>query len=104
MAKVALLLTAKTQPGKRDDVRRLWDKLVRPRVEADDAQELYVFCEDMQDADTIHLFEIYANREAMAANARSEWFTEYLNAVTPLLAGPGVMSTATPTWAKGAAL
>jgi quinol monooxygenase YgiN len=104
MAKVASLLTVKAQPGRRDDVRRLWDKHVRPRAEADDAQELYVICEDTQDADTLHLFAIYANPEAMAENARSAWFTEYLNAVTPLLAGPGVRSTATPIWAKGAAL
>lgn len=104
MAKVALLLKTKTQPGRRDAVRRLWDEHLRPRVEANDAQEVYFFCEDNQDPDTFYLFEIYANAEAMGANADSPWFAEYLRAVMPLLAGQGEVAVATPVWAKGAAL
>lgn len=104
MAKVVLLVTTRTRPGKRDEVRRLWEAHLRPRVEANAAQEVYLFCEDSEDPDVFHLFEIYASAEAMGANANSPWFAEYLRAVLPLLDGPGVVRRATPVWAKGVAL
>jgi quinol monooxygenase YgiN len=100
--KVAVIVKTKTQPGKRDEVRRLWDVHLRPRVEANAAQEVYFFCEDEHDADTFYLFEIYSDPDAMSANAESEWFAEYLQAVSPLLAGSGEVGIATPVWAKGA--
>jgi quinol monooxygenase YgiN len=99
--KVAVLVKTKTQPGKRDEVRRLWDVHLRPRVEVNAAQEVYFFCEDAHDADTFYLFEIYSDSDALSANAGSEWFAEYLQAVSPLLAGPGEVGIATPVWAKG---
>jgi quinol monooxygenase YgiN len=99
--KVAVMVKTKTQPGKRDEVRRLWDVHLRPRVELNAAQEVYFFCEDAHDADTFYLFEIYSDPDAMSANAGSEWFAEYLQAVSPLLAGPGEVGVATPVWAKG---
>ena len=99
--KVAVLVKTKTQPGKRDEVRRLWDVHLRPRVELNAAQEVYFFCEDAHDADTFYLFEIYSDPDAMSANAGSEWFAEYLQAVGPLLAGQGEVSVASPVWTKG---
>lgn len=98
------MVKTKTQPGKRSEVRRLWDAHLRPRVEANPAQEVYVFCEDAQDADTFYLFEIYANAEAMGENAGAEWFAEYMRAVGPLLTDQSEVNNATPVWAKGAAL
>jgi len=104
VSKVALLVKTKTQPGKRSEVRRLWDEHLRPRVEANAAQEVYFFCEDTQDPDTFYLFEIYANQEAMGENAGAAWFADYLRAVGPLLTDQSEVSTAVPVWAKGAAL
>lgn len=101
MPKIAVLVKTKTQPGKRDEVRRLWDEHLRPRVGANDAQEVYFFCEDTRDDDTFYLFEVYSNPDAMGENAGSEWFAQYLQAVGPLLAGQGEVGVATPVWAKG---
>jgi hypothetical protein len=44
MTKVALFIKIKTKPGKRDEVRELWEKFLKGRAEAKDAQELYTFC------------------------------------------------------------
>jgi quinol monooxygenase YgiN len=99
--KVAVIVKTQTQPGKRDEVRRLWEVHLRPRVEANAAQEVYFFCEDTQDPDTFYLFEIYSDPDALSANAGSEWFAEYLQAVRPLLADRGEVGVATPVWVKG---
>jgi quinol monooxygenase YgiN len=104
MAKLAVMVKTRTQPGKRDDVRRLWDAHLRPRVEANAAQEVYFFCEDANDPDVFYLFEIYANPEAMEANGQSPWFADYMAAVGPLLTDQSEVAIATPTWAKGASL
>ena len=101
MAKLTLIVTARTQPGRRDDVRALWDRHLRPRAEANQAQELYLFCEDADDADAFHLVEVYTDPGAAQENARAPWFADYMREVGPLLAGRPRMISARPVWAKG---
>lgn len=101
MAKLALFIKTKTQPGKRGEVRTLWEQHLKARAEANEAQESYAFCEDDQDPDTFYLFEIYRDREAFQRNATQPWFGEYMAKVGPLLAGPPQMGTATPVWTMG---
>jgi quinol monooxygenase YgiN len=101
MAKLALVVTVRTQPGRRDEVRALWDRHLRPRAEANPAQELYLFCEDAEDADAFHLIEVYAEPEAAEENARAPWFADYMREVGPLMAGRPSMVSARPVWAKG---
>jgi quinol monooxygenase YgiN len=101
MAKLTLIVTACAQPGRRDDVRALWDRHLRPRAEANQAQELYLFCEDADDADAFHLVEVYTDPGAAQENARAPWFADYMREVGPLLAGRPRMISARPVWAKG---
>jgi quinol monooxygenase YgiN len=104
MSKTALILTVRTRPGRRDDLRALWDEHLRPRAEVNPAQELYLYCYDADDRDVIHMVEVYADPCEMQRNARAPWFAEYLRASAPLLAGPPTMATSHPVWAKGYAL
>lgn len=102
MAKVALFIKTKTQSGKRDEVRGLWEQHLKARAEANAAQELYVFCYDNNDRDTFLLFEVYNDPAALDENAKSDWFAAYLEAVGPLLDGMPEIHMTTPIWAKGA--
>ena len=102
MTKVALFIKTKTKPGKRDEVRELWEKFLKGRAEINDAQELYFFCNDNNDADTFLLFEVYSDPVALAKNATTEWFAAYMEAVGPLLDGMPEVHMTTPVWAKGA--
>jgi quinol monooxygenase YgiN len=104
MSKVTLIVSARTQPGRRDEVRAVWDRHLRPRAEANPAQELYLFCLDEDDADAFQLVEVYSDVEAAQANARAPWFAQYMREVGPLIAGRPAMTTARPVWAKGFAL
>ena len=101
MSKVAMIVKTKTQPGKRGEVAALYQEHLAPRAETNDEQEVVVWCDDAQDPDTFYLFEIYANQEAMGANAQSAWFGEYMAAVGPLLAGEPEVGMAAPTWSTG---
>lgn len=41
MTKTALFIRHQAQPGKRDDVRRVWEHFVMPRAAANPAHEAY---------------------------------------------------------------
>lgn len=104
MAKTALILTVRTKPGRRDELRALWDEHLRPRAEENGAQELYLYCYDAHDGDLVHMIEVYGDPEEMQRNAQATWLAEYMRAAAPLIAGPPRMVTAEPKWAKGYAL
>lgn len=43
MSRAALFVKHKAEPGLRDDVRRIWEKHVQPRVDANRAHEAIIF-------------------------------------------------------------
>ena len=102
MHKLALFLKNKVQPGKRDEVYRLWAKHLQPRVETSAVQEVYFFCYDDNDPDTFYIFELYNDRAAMMQAGQAPWFAAYMQEVAPLLTGQVDFGMATPLWAKGA--
>ena len=101
MDKLAMIIKTKTQPGKRTEVRGLYEELLAPRAADNDGQEVVVWCSDQHDPDTFYLFEIYRDASIMGANAQSPWFAEYMERVGPLLAGEPEVGMATPGWSKG---
>jgi quinol monooxygenase YgiN len=101
MGELAMIIKTRTQPGKRDEVRRLYEELLVPRAERNEAQEVIVWCADQHDPDTFYLFEIYRDAAALGANAQADWFADYMARVGPLLAAEPEVSMATPGWSKG---
>jgi len=105
MSKVALIVTTKTQPGKRNQVRELFEKHLGSRAMANKDQEVIIWCDDLNNPDTFYLFEIYSSQEAFQANSQpSEWFMSYMQEAGPLLDGQGSMLMAAPRWAKGVSI
>lgn len=98
---VAMIVTTTTQPGRRADVFGLYEELLAPRAGENPDQRVVVWCDDQQDENTFHLFEIYASAEAMGANASAPWFGEYLRKAGPMLAGEPRVAMATPRWSTG---
>lgn len=101
MGKVAMIITSTAAPGKREELYDLYAEHLAPRAEANDGQEVVVWCADQQDPDRFHLFEIYRDEAALGANAQAEWFAEYLQAAMPLLAGEPTVAMAEPRWSTG---
>lgn len=98
---VAMIITSRAQSGKRGSIHELWLEKLAPLAEANDAQRVVVWCDDQQDDDVFHLFEIYESVEAMGANAQNPAFADYMQAAMPLLAGEPNVAMASPTWSKG---
>lgn len=103
MTKIALILKNKTQPGKRDAVRALFDEHMAARAMANPKQEVVIWCDDLQDDTVFYLFEIYTSQAALQENMQpSEWFVAYMSASSPLLVdGAYSMVMAAPRWGKG---
>lgn len=98
---VTMIISSSAQPGQRDAVHQLWLEHLAPAAEANDAQQVVVWCDDANDEDAFHLFEIYRDQEAMGANAQSPAFANYMGAVMPLLAGEPTVRMASARWSKG---
>ena len=101
MEKLALVITSRTQPGKRDEVYALYQQMMAPRAADNEAQEVVVWCNVADDPDAFVLFEIYRDHGTFAANASAPWFGEYMASAGPLLASEPEVTMATPAWATG---
>ena len=101
MTKLAMIIKTTAAPGKRDELYQLYIERLAPRAEANQAQEVVVWCADQQDPDTFVLFEIYRDSDALGANASSEWFAAYMADAMPLLAGEPEVIMAEPRWSTG---
>lgn len=100
MPACALLIRHKTRPGRRDDVRRVWEEHLAPAIASNPDHMAYVYCFDDADPDALVAFQQYTSREASAAFLRTDAYAAYLRAVEPLLAGPPTVSALTPIWSK----
>ena len=102
MNKVALFITHKALPGKRDEVRRVWQKHLQPAIAGNPAHEAYFYCFDDDDPDTICVFQQYADRKSAQKFLKAACYAAYLDEVSPLLAGQPQVRSATAVWANGA--
>ena len=102
VSKLAVMVRGRAQPGKRDDIRRLFEAHLAPRALANAQQPIVVWCADNRDPDAFYLWEVYDDPTAMEANDRAPWFGQYMVAVGPLLEGQPEVTTATPLWLKPA--
>jgi quinol monooxygenase YgiN len=102
MSKTALFIKHRALPGKRDEVRRVWEKHLQPKITSNTAHQTYIYCYDDNDPDVICVFQLYANQASSQEFLKTPWYAAYLRDVTPLLAGEPEIQAATPVWAKGA--
>ncbi|MEX0409811.1 antibiotic biosynthesis monooxygenase [Aquibium sp. LZ166] len=102
MSNSALYIRHKAKPGKRDDVRRVWEKYARDYVAGSDGQLSYYYCYDDNDPDAIVVFQLAANQASGQDFVKQPWFADYERETAVLLAEPSEFRAATPQWVKGA--
>jgi quinol monooxygenase YgiN len=100
MSKAAVFITHRALPGKRDEVRRVWERHLQPNIAANAAHEAYFYCYDDNDPDAICVFQQYADRASSQNFLAAPWYAAYVSEVTPLLAGQPEIRAATLVWAK----
>lgn len=100
MSKVSLMVKFTTKPGKRDELKALWEKYVKPHAAKSDEIEFSCYCFDHQDENSIILFELLRSGDTLQTAYRSDWFKEYMSEMEQLLAGPPMVMTGNPIWIK----
>ena len=100
MAELALFITHRTAPGKRDRVREVWERHMAPAIARNDGHRAYYYCFDERDGDVLRVFQLYADREASDAFLKHPNYASYLAEVESLLAGPPEVHFAEPKWWK----
>ena len=100
MDSFALIVKHRTQPGKRDEVRKVWEKHMAPAVASNPGHLTYFYCFDNTDKDSISAFQQYASAEASQAFLQTASYAAYLKEVEPLLLGPPEVTALTPVWSK----
>jgi quinol monooxygenase YgiN len=100
MTALALIIKHKTQPGKREEARRVWEKHMAPAIASNPGHTAYFYCFDTTDPDSIVAFQQYSSIEASQDFLRTTSYAAYLTEVEPLLAGPPQVTALTPMWSK----
>ena len=100
MPKTALFIVHYALPGKRDDVKRVWEKYIKPRSIENPDHELYYYCYDNDDPDVIRVFQVYPDKSSQEKFLQGAWYPEYLNEIKPLVSRPPEINYATPEWVK----
>jgi quinol monooxygenase YgiN len=103
VTQLALIIKHKTLPGKRDDVRLIWERHMAPAIKANPGHTAYFYCLDESDPDVIYAFQQYVSLEASQAFLETAHYAAYVEEVEPLLAGPPVVTPLTPVWQKDVA-
>ena len=100
MTPLALIIKHKTKPGKRDEVRKVWERHMAPAVSANPGHIAYFYCFDNADPDAIVAFQQYVSAEAAGEFLKTDSYAAYLQEVEPLLSGPPQVTALTPVWSK----
>ena len=100
MSPLALFIRLKTLPGKRDEVRRVWEKHIAPAILANPGHTAYFCCVDNNDPDAMCAFQQYTSAEAANDFLQTPSYLEYLKEAEPLLSGPPQITALTPVWSK----
>lgn len=96
----ALFVRHKAKPGKRDEIRRVWEKYVKPHVTTNSGHEAYYFCYDQEDPDAINVFQLYPSLEASKRFMKEPWYNEYLQELRPFIARPPMFTVCDLMWAQ----
>ena len=102
MSKSALFIRHRSLPGKRDEVRRIWEKHLPARVASNPAHEAYYYCYDAKDPDRVCVFQLYSDSTSAQDFVKGDWYPAYEQEVAPYLSGESEFRVATPMWMKDA--
>jgi quinol monooxygenase YgiN len=103
MSNSATFVRHKAKPGKRDEIRRVWERYARDYVAGSKGALSYYYCYDDNDPDAIVVFGLATDQASGQDFLKQPWFGDYQRETAALVVGPSEVRTLTPQWAKGAA-
>ena len=100
MIDIALFITHRARSGKREAVRAIWERHMRPAIASNPGHLDYFYCFAADDGDVIRVFQRYVDRDAAQAFLGHPSYRAYLAEVEGLLAGPPEVVEAEVMWSK----
>lgn len=100
MPKSSLFMKFRAKSGRREEVRRVWERLLKTNIEKHPSFEGYYYCFDDNDPDVICVFQITSDSETPQRFVAEPWYRVYHDEVAPLLDGDGEFHVATPVWER----
>lgn len=100
MSAHAVFIEHRAEPGQRARAHEVWDRLLRPAIEANADHLAYTYTFDPADPDVIRAFQLYRSPGAAAAFLESPDYLEYEQAVREFLEGPPSVSVGQAIWTK----
>jgi quinol monooxygenase YgiN len=100
MAKTSMIVKLTTKPGRRGDLLAALDKMLLT-VNEEEGTEIYAFNLDTTDENTLWVYELYADDDAMATHSGSEAMVALLTEAGDLLGDAPLMVLTTPVGGKG---
>jgi len=95
MAQTSLFVKMVFQPGRRDEGVEILSSML-PQVEGEPGTLIYSFHLDAGDENTVWIFELYTDGDALAAHGGSDAIKDMFGRIGPLFAEPPTMVMATP--------
>lgn len=86
MSQVAIIAKLSAQPGKRDELIAAFHGGLA-HAETEPGTQQYILHEDAVDADVVWFYEMYVDKDAMAAHGGSDALKELGTSLRPLMAG-----------------
>jgi quinol monooxygenase YgiN len=100
MPQIALFIRHKTLPGRREQVRAVWERHMPDAIAANAGHIAYFYCFANGDPDSICAFQQYMSADAAGAFLNTAAYQAHLGEAEPLLAGPPEVTALTPQWSK----
>jgi len=97
----ALCIRHKAKPGKREELKAIWEKYAREYIDNAGGQVVYVYGFDDGDPDAIVAYQLYTGDAATQDFVSQPWYGEYQRETSALLAGQSEFRRITPQWIKG---
>lgn len=100
MSTSAVFIKHKAIPGKRDEVRCIWEKYARDYVAGSKGLLAYCYSYDANDPDTILVFQLSVDQASSQEFVKQPWFADYQTETAALLAALSEFHPASPQWVK----
>lgn len=94
-----LLIEHRTRPGKRDEVKKIWEQHMQPALAANPDHKSYAYSFGANE-DVIAAFQVYTSQSAAEAFLRNPSYLEYVEASRPLLTGEPKVTVLDVQWLK----
>src|SRR3546814_4913619 len=79
MSTHGLFIVHRTQPGRRDDVRAVWNEHMAPAIDANDDHLAYIYSFATADEAVLRVFQLYARADAAAELLETERYERHID-------------------------